>query len=72
MGSRTRGEVLGAPHNLRRSAQVGEATQRRTRLAVHPRAWLSSTQAGFHLRNVLTCAVNVVCSRRITSGRLQE
>ena len=34
MGSRTRGEVLGAPHNLRRSAQAGEATQRRTGLAV--------------------------------------
>ncbi len=44
----------------------------RSRLAVHPRAWLSPTLAGFHLRNVLTCAVNVVCSRRIRSGRLQE
>src|SRR3989449_11733886 len=66
------GRSWARPTHLRRSAQAGEATQRRTRLAVPPRAWLSPTLAGFYLRNLLTCAVNVVCSRRITSGRIKN
>src|SRR3989442_14935583 len=43
------------PTHLRRSAQAGEATQRRSRLAVHPRAWLSPTLAGFHQEYIDLC-----------------